>query len=155
MRELASVIWTEARAVGDAAMSAVGWTVRNRMSRNSVRQVDEAWRGYTHDGRPSGSDLAHAEAIARSILAGTTPDLTNGSTHFYSPQAMPTTKDKELKGVDVGGGLESVPGVKDAEGRPIENYRPVWTRTFTAEPVKDVPEAAFKFYRPRNNSPVR
>jgi len=49
-------------------------------------------------------------------------------------------------GVDVGGGLETVPGVTK-NGKAVQNYRPGWTLTFDQEAVPGVPEASFKFYR--------
>lgn len=150
MRELASVIWTEARGVGDAAMTAVGWTLRNRMTRNNVEQVDEAWHGYTHGTQPRGADLKHAEAIACSILDGKPPDPTGGATHFYTTEAMPKEGEPIPEHTGVGGDLESVPGIVDENGNQLENYRPAWTRTFTRDSVKSVLKASLKFRESRD-----
>ncbi len=82
-------------------MTAVGWTVRNRMARNKTAVVRDAWRGYQH-GKPA-TDVARQ--IARDILGGAIADPTQGATHFYSPGILPK-KGQETKGLDVGGGLE-------------------------------------------------
>ena len=153
VRELASVIWTEARGIGDDAMTAVGWTLRNRMIRCGIDQVDKAWHGYTHGTQPRGADLAHAEDVAKSVLDGKKPDPTGGATHFYTPQAMPKEDDTNLDGTDIDGGLESVPGVT-RNGKAVRNYRPGWATKFTRESVKSVPEASFKFYRPLEDGPT-
>jgi hypothetical protein len=50
-------------------------------------------------------------------------------------------------GIDVGGGLESVPGVVDKNDKALQNYRPSWTLTFDNETVVGVPDSAFEFYR--------
>lgn len=142
VQNLARTIWTEARGEGTAAMTAVGWTLKNRMTRDNVSHVNQAWGGYQH-GVPA---PAQAMQIARGILDGSTPDPTNGATHFYTPRIMPKKGDTTT-GIDVGGGLESVPGVVDKTGKAVQNYRPGWTLTFNQETVLGVPEAAFKFYQ--------
>jgi len=43
VEDLARLITTEAGGEGAAAMTAVGWTVRNRMARNKTNVVREAW----------------------------------------------------------------------------------------------------------------
>jgi hypothetical protein len=58
-------------------------------------------------------------------------------------------------GIDVGGGLETVPGVVDKNGKQVQNYRPSWTLTFNQETVQNVPEASFKFYQQPGNGRVR
>jgi hypothetical protein len=140
-QNMANTIWTEARGEGNQAMTAVGWTLRNRMTRDNVSNVNQAWGGYQH------GVVAPAQAlnIARGILSGATPDPTNGATHFYTPKIMPKKGDSTV-GVDVGGGLETVAGVTK-NGKAVQNYRPSWTLTFDQETVTGVPEASFKFYR--------
>jgi hypothetical protein len=142
VQNIARTIWTEARGEGVTAMIAVGWTLKNRMTRDEVSHVNQAWGGYQH-GVPAPTT---ALAVARGILNGTTPDPTNGATHFYTPRIMPKKGDPTT-GIDVGGGLETVPGVVDKTGKVVQNYRPGWTLTFDQEKVMGVPEAAFKFYR--------
>jgi hypothetical protein len=147
-RELAQVISTEARGTGEAAMSAVGWTLRNRMIRNEAARVDAAWHGYQHGAHVT----AEATRIARGILAGTIPDPTNGATHFYSPSTM-RKEGEPTRGSNVGPELESVAGVVDAKGQPIKNYRPDWATQFEPRLVVGVPEGVFKFYY--DNKPGR
>jgi hypothetical protein len=149
-RDLARVISTEARGTGEAAMRAVGWTLRNRMIRNQEARVDAAWHGYQHGAHVTDA----ATQIARGILAGTIPDPTNGATHFYSPSTMPK-EGQPTRGMNVAGDLESVPGVVDAKGQPVKNYRPDWAAQFPPRPVADVPESVFKFYYDNQHRRVR
>ena len=121
VRELADLIWTEARGIGDQAMTAVGWTIRNRMGRNGVTEVDKAWHGYSHGTKPTGANLKHAETIARGVLNGTVADPTNGATHFYSPNTMP--KD----GVDV----EEMRRKKSTSATDWKASRTSWTMMAT------------------------
>ncbi|MDG6094280.1 cell wall hydrolase [Acetobacter sp. AN02] len=109
INDLAAVISAESKGLIDShpnAPFAVGWTLKNRMRRNGISSVRQAWRGYAHSGRLDNRTLA----IAHSILEGTTPDPTDGATHFYTPQIMPK-EGESTSGADVGGGLELVPGV--------------------------------------------
>lgn len=149
VHDLARVITTEAGGEGEAAMVAVGWTLRTRMLRDVVPSIHAAWGGYQH-GHPATST---ATRIATGIMAGTIPDPTNGATHFYTPRIMPKKGDT-TSGIDVSGGLENVPGVKNG-GRPVQNYRPGWTLTFEQKIVSTVPEAAFKFYKQPGTGHVR
>ncbi len=55
-------------------------------------------------------------------------------------------KGESTAGVDVGGGLETVAGVVDEEGLPVQNYAPSFAH-FTRKLVVGVPEASFKFYK--------
>ena len=149
VRDLSRVISTEAGGEGEAAMTAVGWTLRNRMQRDDTTHVSGAWGGYQHDHAAS----PPAVRIARGILANTIADPTSGATHFYTPRIMPKSGD-ETTGIDVGGGLETVDGV-DRNGKPIQNYRPGWTLTFDRKLLLSVPEASFKFYRQPGSGRVR
>ena len=58
---------------------------------------------------------------------------------------MPKEGDN-TEGVDVGGGLELVPGVT-RDGKPIESYAPAFALTFTPKPVGTIPERTFEFYQ--------
>lgn len=133
---------TEAGGVGETAQIAVGWTVRNRMARNGATHVDQAWRGYQHRKAPTAAALV----IAAGILHGKIPDPTDGATHFYTPEIMPKIGE-DTTGIDVAGGLESVPGVQNHTGNPVQNYRPGFAAHFMPRPVTGIPEAKFKFYR--------
>jgi len=131
-------------------MIAVGWTLKNRMTRDQVSHINQAWGGYQHGVLgPAG-----ALTIARGLLSGATPGPTNGATHFHTPRIMPKRGDPTA-GVDVSGGLETVPGVVDKKGNAVQNYRPGWTLTFDQETVTGVPEAAFKFYRQPGSGDVQ
>lgn len=61
---------------------------------------------------------------------------TGGATHFYSPKFMPK-EGHPTGGRDVGGGLESVPGVLE-NSQPVRSYRPGWTTSFTEVHVPGV-----------------
>ncbi|MHB8272180.1 hypothetical protein [Bradyrhizobium sp.] len=146
---LAKVMVTEALGVGEPAMTAVGWTLRNRMLRKGTTHVDHAWRGYQH-GKAATSI---AIKIATGILNGTIPDPTDGAIHFYTPKIMPKEGDA-TDGYDVSGGLESVDGVK-RENKPIKNYRPGFASVYERKYVRDVPEVDFKFYKSLGTHHVR
>lgn len=147
---LAKLIVTESGGLSRVTQTAVGWTVRNRMTRNGTTEVDRAWHGYQH-GKAA---TATALVIAKGILDGTIPDPTGGATHFYTPKIMPKEGD-DTTGVDVGGGLESVEGVVDDDGNPVKNYRPSFAATFTEKVVPGVAPAIFKFYQQPGNGHVR
>lgn len=143
IHELAALIMTESGGQGPLAETAVGWVVMNRMKRNGVASVDRVWNpAFRHGKAPHAGELA----IARGIFSGKTADPTRGATHFYTPQAMPKDGD-DTTGRDVGGGLETVAGVVDDDGKPVRNYRPGWVAGMTQQIVAGVPESIFKFYR--------
>ena len=152
VRDLARVITAEAGGQSEAAMRAVGWTVRNRMSRADTTHVDRVWSGYAHG--------THSSEIARQVAAdvidASSPDPTGGATHFYSPDAMPKQGDPDGCN-DVAGGLEQVPGVRGSTGAPARNYRPSWAAPgqFEPRPVAGVAEHVFKFYRQPGSGHVR
>ena len=143
VQDLARVMATEAGgAPGETGQIAVGWCLRNRMIRNHTDDVREVWRpAFQH--RAPATIMTLKDAA--SILAGSIPDPTHGATHFYTPAIMPKKGDK-TDGVDVGGGLELVPGVT-RNGKPIKNYAPAFALTFTPRPVPTIPERTFKFYQ--------
>lgn len=157
--DLATVIYNEARQQGELAMTAVGSTVWNRMLRNHVSTVRSVWQGYERkapDPKSPGdrAALLQAHRIAEGILNGTTADPTHGATHYYSPQAMPK-ENESIAGRDVGGGLETVPGVRH-NGGPVRSYVPSYVPEFIRKPVTGVPERDFKFYeQPIGRSRVR
>ena len=94
-----------------------------------------------------------ASTIAQGIMTGSIADPTAGATHFYTPRIMPK-KGEDTDGIDVGGGLETVPDVTD-NGKPVQNYRPSWALSFDRRIVANVPEASFKFYRQPGTGHVR
>jgi hypothetical protein len=78
VRDLASVIETEARGTPEQARIAVGFTVLNRMRRNGTDTVQSVWNAYAHHLSPEPSSLH----VARTILNGAAADPTDGATHF-------------------------------------------------------------------------
>ena len=152
-RNLADLIYTEARGEGEKAQIAVGATVLNRMRRNGTDRVDDVRGGYSYL-TPAPADKP-APAIARGLLVNSIKDPTNGATHFYSPKSMPKQGDK-VSGFDIGGGLETVPGTA-RNGKTTPNYRPsfVLDKSFHEVPVADVPNQVFKFFKVDGNAPVR
>ncbi len=150
IRDLASVIETEARGLEPVVKAAVGHVVLNRMRRNKTAAVRNVWNGFVHVRPPGRESLT----IARAILSGASKDTTNGATHFYTPASMPW-EGRLTGGRDVGGGLEQVPGIKDERGVPIRTYRPKYAAEFTPIEVKGVSPLVFKFYRTPGNGPVR
>jgi len=58
---------------------------------------------------------------------------------------MPKIGETHYK-MDIGGGLETVPGVTK-NGRPVQNYRPGWAKNYLAVRVPGVQEKDFKFLR--------
>ena len=147
--DLAKLMVTEAGGTTAVAMTAVGWTVRNRMERNGHSDVSDVWFAYRHGKNPT----QDAIRIASGILDCSIPDPTHGATHFYTPDAMPKNGDK-TQGKDIGGGLEFVRGVQ-RDKKPIENWKPGFSTTMERRLVPDVEEKVFKFYRQNGNGYVR
>ena len=150
VHDLARVMVTEAGGESEQAQIAVGWCLKNRMTRNGTADVERVWSPAFQHGKPA---TATALADAAAILGGSTTDPTDGATHFYTPLAMPK-KGEATAGIDVGGGLESVPGVTRA-GVPIESYAPSFALTFTQKVVAGIPEKTFKFYQQPGSGYVR
>lgn len=111
---LALCLYREARGEGDAGMTAVGCVVRNRVRRrnssfyaeivrplqfssitdggSAKRKVDRQLSLY-----PAALDAAwvKAQAIAKDIISGLAPDVTNGATMYYANTIpFPETWDK-------------------------------------------------------------
>jgi hypothetical protein len=150
VQELARVMVTEAGGESEAAQIAVGWCLKNRMIRNGTAEVDRVWSPAFRHGKAA---TATALADAAAVLHGSTADPTDGATHFYTPLAMPKAGDA-TDGIDVGGGLETVPGVTQG-GKPIQNYAPAFALSFTQKTVAGVPEKTFKFYQQPGSGYVR
>jgi hypothetical protein len=143
IRDLATVIMSEASIGNFSERQAVGSTVLNRMARNQTDKVKDVWGGFAHNQSPTQEILTMATHLIKGPLA----DNSNGSTHFYSPNAMPKEGDNTT-GFDVGGGLEQTPGLSK------KNYRPKWSLDFEAKNVTNVRPVLFKFYRQPGNGPV-
>ncbi|HJS86873.1 MAG TPA: hypothetical protein VJ779_15565 [Acetobacteraceae bacterium] len=139
---LGAIIESEAGGKGEAAMTAVGYTVLNRMRRRGATRVADIQRHHPFAEFTKAGVVS--QRIAHGILTGAIPDPTQGATHFYTPERMPK-EGRLTSGLDVGGGLETVEGVKE-HGVPVRNFRPSWTKTYTQRVVRDVPENVFKFY---------
>lgn len=143
---LAGVLDKEAGSIEHRiAMEAIGLTFLNRMRRNGTVRVEDI-RGYGTPGAPSD----FAIGMARRLLDGSSADMTQGATHFYTPQGMPKETDAPaaLVGHDIGGGLESVSGVvKGGKDRWVRNYRPAFAKAFPPVEVPGVPPAIAKFHR--------
>ena len=148
VRDLATVIETEAGGQPTNTKTAVGAVVVNRMRRNVTSRVQDVWDGFAHLIKPS----PESRIIARTLLEGSVADPTHGATHFYSPNLMP--KEGQHPG-GRGDMLESVPGVVDKYHHPIQNYRPHYAIVFPQQSVSGVPEKTFKFFRDPGNRPTR
>lgn len=107
---LALCIWAEARGEGERGMQAVAWVIRNRVEADLGNDGKPDWWGEGYAGvilapwqfssfnandpnLPKLIALAHggdapgwnlAKKIARDVIAGRTPDLTKGSTHYFN-----------------------------------------------------------------------
>jgi hypothetical protein len=143
INDLARVIASEARGLSETAQTMVGWTVVNRMKKHNLKRVSEVWANsqYVHGHFLTPTSLR----LADSILGGTAMDISQGATHFYTPGTMPKTGEPH-SGIDIGGGLESTPGVYK-NGKPVQNYRPRWTTRFSAVRTPSIQEKDFRFYR--------
>ena len=151
VRELAALIQTESGGVR-AAKATVGWTLINRVRRNHVTAVHQAWHGSQHSTPPKPDTLD----LARRLLSGDVPDPTSGATHFYTPKIMPREGDEKsgspgylrLIHSDTRGGLEQVKGL-DVAGTPIRSYRPGYAASplFEKVTVPGVKEEEFEFYK--------
>ena len=136
------MITTEAGGETEAAPTAVGWALQNRMLRNQANSVERVWRpAFQHYKHPT----ALAVHLATGILDGSIADPTAAATHFYTPRIMPK-KGETTVGVDVAGGLETTPGVVGDDGKPVQIYRPSFA-SWPQSSVVGVPEASFKFFR--------
>ena len=144
VRDLARIIASEAEGENETAQTMVTWAAVNRMRNNQFQRVSDVWlnHNFAHKAPPTQTSLRIAEAI----LSHCALDISQGATHFYTPNTMPKKGDKIPPGVDIRGGLESVPGVTE-NGKPIQNYAPGWTGSYQRVMVPTVAEKVFKFYR--------
>jgi hypothetical protein len=152
---LSGILHTEARGEDTMVMAAMGQTILNRMTRNGTADVADVKRAY---GAPHPKPDEKSLQVARDLLEGRLPNTTQGATHYYSPKNMPR-EGASTSGFDVGGGLESVPGVDTGKPAftPKRSYRPVWTTDprFTRIVTPSVPEASAKLFRSEAHGRVR
>lgn len=87
VQDLAALLETEAGMTLDqVALTAIAFTVINRMVRNHASSVQEIWDQYRHGKTPSAAALA----AARAVLSGQAVDPVGRATHFYSPDSATT-----------------------------------------------------------------
>lgn len=141
--DLARLLTSEASVGNDVEQRAVGYTVLNRMDRNGTTAVRDEWSAYAHGQEPT-DDLRD---LAGRILRCEADDPSGGATHFYSPVSMPHEGD-DTDGYDVGGGLETTPGLDE------RNYAPSWADTHYRCYVDGARQSHYKFYRPEGFGPV-
>ena len=140
IEDLGCVITTEAGGLGETAQAMVGWTVVNRMKNENLARVSDVWDQYAHGHSSNGI----SRQLAKDILDGHAIDISNGATHFYSPNSMQKAGETHSHN-DLIGGLETVAGVKK-NGKPVQNYRPYWAKGRIPIHVLGVLEKDFKFY---------
>jgi hypothetical protein len=134
---LSAVLMSEASVGNDAERTSVGFTVLNRLKNAGQTSVHQVWNAYAHNQSPTEEMME----LARQLLAGQRADITDGSTHFYSPQSMPK-EGQVTAGFDVGGGLELVPPLR------ARTFAPSWTKTMKFVDIPGVRPSFFKFYKP-------
>lgn len=144
IHDLAAVMHAEAGGESKTAQAAVGFTIMNRMTRNGATKVRSAWHGFAHRNTHKAGELT----LAKAILEGTEPDISQGATHFYTPGQMPH-EGQSTQNVDVQGGLESVDGVQG------KTYRPGWATSYAPVSIPGIPPSVFKFYKAPGSGHVR
>jgi hypothetical protein len=132
---LATLLMSEASIGNDTERAAVGFTVLNRMTNGNRTNVDQVWNAYAHNQSPTSPLIA----LARQLLGGLRTDITEGSTHFYSPRSMPK-EGQSTGGFDVAGGLELV------DGMTVRSFAPSWAKTMRYVQIAGVRPAFYKFY---------
>ena len=142
IKDLGSVISSEARGQNNTERAMVGWAIVNRMKQRHAKRVSDVWHGFSHSHKPDQSDTK----LATDILTGKERDISQGATHFYTPGRMPKEGDSIPVGTDARGELESVVGVT-RNGQPVRNYTPSWTRNRVAINIPGVRDSIFKFYK--------
>ncbi len=84
--------------------------------------------------------------LARKILTGELPDISQGATSFYTPAIMPK-EGESTQGFDVGNELETVPGVMGKNRLPARNYKPRWSKGAVRIYTPSIPEREMKFFK--------
>ncbi len=137
VRDLATLLMSEASVGNTQERISVGWTVLNRLMDSRDSQVSSVFRHYATNQAPTPA----LEDLARQLLRGEIPDPTGGADHFYSPRSMPKAGESTV-GFDTAGGLEG-----PVAGLDQPNYRPGWAAAFDYAQIPGVREAYYKFYR--------
>lgn len=151
---MATILQSEIFAVGNEIERAVvAWCVHNRMRRNGISLVDLLFDKGIPFNRSQRATRECKDWIWYEFYSGMTPDLTNGATHYYSPQKMPKPGDekkKGFKGKDTRGGIVETPSVG-------EHYSPEWTKTkaFSEIKIEGVRPALLRVYKKRGSGEVR
>lgn len=141
VRDLATIIMSEASVGNNVERKAVAWTVRNRMERGNYTNVSDVSSAYATNQVPKPRSIYYN--LAKEVLAANPDeDITNGSTHFFSPRSMPKEGDS-TKGFDVKGGLIEVEGIEK------KVYSPSWHLTMKRQDINGVRESFFIFYSPQ------
>lgn len=135
VRNLATLLMSEASVGNSTERTAVGWTVLNRLKNKGLTAVDQVWSAYAHRQTPT----APLIALANQLLAGEIADITEGATHFYSPVSMPK-EGQATSGFDVAGGLELIPPLTE------RNFAPSWAKTMRLVEIANVRPHMYKFY---------
>ncbi len=148
VEDLARIIISEAGGGSDAEKTMVGQVLMNRLHRAPPNwTVKQVWGAFAHRTSPTKAE----RELAHRIINGTEPDISQGATHFYSPNRMPKKGDS-TRGADVGGGLEwSVA----PNGNKINNYRPGFAAQFPSVDIPGVDSKNFRVFRQIGNGLVR
>jgi spore germination cell wall hydrolase CwlJ-like protein len=103
--DTALCLWREARGEGSQGMSAVACVIRNRVHHRNSTYSAEVYRAWQFTSMSVASDpefhlmppasdptWAQAQAIARGVINGTTPDVTGGATLYWNPAGISSSK---------------------------------------------------------------
>jgi hypothetical protein len=116
---LAKALTSEASIGTQAEKIAVAYCILNRYHKGgfgeSIREVVQ--NGFAYNQEPDDN----CSRLATQILIGAWPDSSNGSLYFFSPARMPRKGD-DTSGVDIAGGLHTVPGTN------VTVYFPGWAK---------------------------
>jgi len=135
VEKLARILMSESSVGNLTERKAVGWTVLNRLKRNKTKEDSDVAGAFATNQNPTPA----MRDLARDLLRGNIADLTNGATHFYSPQSMPR-QGQSTGGFDVGGGFELVPPLTQETGKPK------WAVTFPLSNIPGVRPHMYKFH---------
>jgi N-acetylmuramoyl-L-alanine amidase len=102
-------LWREARGEGVQGMTAVACVIRNRVVKHGSSYHEEVYRPWQFTSMSDPADpeyrlqpfvsdptWAQAQAIAKSIISGNTPDVTGGATLYWNPAGIESTHEFTL-----------------------------------------------------------
>jgi spore germination cell wall hydrolase CwlJ-like protein len=102
---VALTLWREARGEGTAGLTAVACVIRNRVKKNHstpFAEVTKKWAfsSMTAPGDPNlvlypadtDPQWQQAQLITGNVLDGLTADITGGSTLYYAPKSIKTSR---------------------------------------------------------------